>query len=266
MNQPARKWDDLKTRLMTAAALVLVVAYAIWAGGGWFVALSALVAAAMIWELARIVSPTQRAVAIVLGVLATLWAWVFLQGSAVIGIIGALLVAPTIGAFVLRDGKAFMLTYGLAVVLGCFSFAILRLNVGFWPLVWLVAVVVATDVAGYFAGRYLGGPRLWPRISPKKTWSGTVAGWLAAAVVGAIFVTVYDFERQFIALSVLVAVAAQCGDITESAIKRRFHVKDSSGLLPGHGGALDRFDGLVGAGVLVLVVLLPLGAFTAVTN
>ena len=107
---------------------------------------------------------------------------------------------------------------------------------------------------------------MWPRISPKKTWSGTVAGWLAAAVVGAIFVTVYDFERQFIALSVLVAVAAQCGDITESAIKRRFHVKDSSGLLPGHGGALDRFDGLVGAGVLVLVVLLPLGAFTAVTN
>ena len=265
MNQPALKWDDLRARLMTAAVLLLVAAYAIWAGGGWFVALSALAAAAMIWELARMLAPSQRAAAVVLGVLATVWAWVFLQGSALIGV-SALLVAPTIGAFVLRDGKAIILTYGLVVVLGCFSFAIIRLNFGLWPLVWLAIVVVATDIAGYFAGRYLGGPRLWPRVSPKKTWSGIVAGWLAAAVIGAIFVTFFGFERQFIGLSVLVAVAAQCGDITESAIKRSLNVKDSSGLLPGHGGALDRFDGLVGAGVLVLVVLLPMGAFTAVTN
>ncbi len=265
MNDHARNWDDLKVRVITAVALLLVAAYAIRAGGGWFLALSGLAAAAMIWELACMLSPAQRAEAVVLAILASVWCLLFWQGSGVLGI-GSLLVAPIVGLILLRQGKPIFLTYGLAVVLGCFSFAVVRLHFGLLPLLWLLGVVIGTDIAGYFAGRYLRGPKFWPRISPKKTWSGTIAGWIAAAAIGAIFVTVFGFERQFIALSVLVSMASQLGDITESAIKRRVHVKDTSALLPGHGGVLDRFDGLVGAGLLVLIVFLPTGTFALVLS
>ena len=264
MNDDARKWDDLKTRVITAIALLLVAAYAIWAGDGWFLALSALVAAAMIWELACMLSPAQRTEAVVLGCLTTAWSWVFWQGSILLGI-SSLLVAPIVGVFVLRDGKLIFLTYGLAVVLGCMAFAIIRLNFGLLPLLWLLGVAIGTDVAGYFAGRYLGGPKFWPRISPKKTWSGTVAGWVVAAAIGAMFVVSFGFERQFILLSVLVSMASQFGDITESAVKRHMGIKDSSKFLPGHGGVLDRFDGMVGAGLFSLIVM-PFGTFALVIN
>ena len=265
MNHPARKWDDLKARVMTALVLLLVAGYAIWVGGGWFVALLALAGAVMIWELACMVSPTQSTLAMVLGVLATIWASVFWQGSSLLGI-SSLLVAPIAGVFLLREGKVIFLMYGLAVVLGCVAFAITRFNFGLVPLLWLLGVVIGTDIAGYFAGRYLGGPKFWLRISPKKTWSGTIAGWIAAAAIGAIFVVSFGFDRQFILISVLVSMASQFGDITESAIKRYMDVKDSSGLLPGHGGVLDRFDGMVGAGLLTMIVILPMGAFTPAPN
>jgi phosphatidate cytidylyltransferase len=122
-------------------------------------------------------------------------------------------------------------------------------------MVWLVAVVVATDVAGYFAGKALGGPKFWPRVSPKKTWSGTAAGWLAAAAVGAVFAAEAGIGLGVVVLSVLVSMASQAGDVAESALKRKMGVKDSSGLIPGHGGLFDRFDGMLGAAAMVLLVL-----------
>ncbi len=128
-------------------------------------------------------------------------------------------------------------------------------------LLWVVCVVVATDVAGYIAGRALGGPKFWPAISPKKTWSGTVAGWLAAAVMGAIFGITLGAGAGLVLLSVVLSVAGQAGDVWESWIKRRVGVKDSSNLIPGHGGVLDRFDAMLGAtllaGALWLFGLLP---------
>ena len=112
---------------------------------------------------------------------------------------------------------------------------------------WLVAVVVASDTMGYFAGRLIGGPKFWPRISPKKTWSGTVAGWVGAGLVGAGFAAAGTVPWAYALLSPLIALAGQVGDIVESWIKRRAGAKDSSRLIPGHGGVLDRFDALVGA-------------------
>ena len=123
-------------------------------------------------------------------------------------------------------------------------------------LLWLILVVVATDIAGYFAGRALGGPKFWPAISPKKTWSGTAAGWISAAVVGLIFLLITDAGRDLIWISAAVAFASQMGDIAESAVKRRCGVKDSSNLIPGHGGLFDRFDGLLGASLAMLAVAL----------
>jgi phosphatidate cytidylyltransferase len=121
-------------------------------------------------------------------------------------------------------------------------------------VLWLILVVVISDVLGYFAGRMLGGPKFWPRISPKKTWSGTVAGWVGAAGVGGLFVALGQASPWLILVSPLVALAGQMGDIAESWLKRRAGVKDSSRLIPGHGGLLDRFDALTGAAVAVMVL------------
>lgn len=121
-----------------------------------------------------------------------------------------------------------------------------------WML-WLMLVVIATDVAGYFAGKAFGGPKFMPRISPKKTWSGTSAGWAAAAVVGIGFMIQLGAGIGLVLVSVAVSFAAQLGDIAESAIKRYAGVKDASALIPGHGGLMDRFDGLMAAALFVLL-------------
>ncbi|MDZ7904436.1 MAG: phosphatidate cytidylyltransferase [Cypionkella sp.] len=120
--------------------------------------------------------------------------------------------------------------------------------------IWLIGVVILSDIAGYFAGRILGGPKFWPAISPKKTWSGTVAGWMGAAGLGAAFWAAGYGGAALIILSPLVAFAGQMGDIGESWLKRRAGIKDSSNLIPGHGGFLDRFDALIGAALVVLAL------------
>ncbi|MCH8168513.1 MAG: phosphatidate cytidylyltransferase, partial [Proteobacteria bacterium] len=126
---------------------------------------------------------------------------------------------------------------------------------GLSTALWVFLVVAAADVGGYFAGRLIGGPKLWPRVSPKKTWAGTAGGVVLAVGLGGLFswATTGTYLLQVCAVSAGAAVLSQGGDLAESALKRHFGVKDSGRLLPGHGGALDRFDGLVAA---VLVVAL----------
>src|SRR6202040_3601208 len=122
---------------------------------------------------------------------------------------------------------------------------------GFTALVFVLLIVWVTDIGGYFAGRGIGGPRLWPRVSPKKTWAGAIGGFVASLVVAAGFVA-FDFGKAawLVALGAILSIASQLGDLFESAVKRRFGVKDSSHVIPGHGGLLDRLDGFVAAGVL----------------
>ncbi len=108
-------------------------------------------------------------------------------------------------------------------------------------------MVVAADVGAYFAGRLLGGPRLWRRVSPGKTWSGAAGGLLAAAIAGMVCGLVAGWPPgRVLLLSIGVGIASQCGDLLESALKRRFDIKDSSHLIPGHGGVMDRLDALMG--------------------
>ena len=130
----------------------------------------------------------------------------------------------------------------------------LRAEFGALWVLWLVALVVGSDVAGYFAGRSFGGPKLWPRVSPKKTWSGTVAGWGVAVAIALAFMPPLGAGAGLIVASILITMAGQVGDIAESAIKRHADVKDSSNLIPGHGGVMDRFDALVAAALAVLVL------------
>jgi phosphatidate cytidylyltransferase len=131
-------------------------------------------------------------------------------------------------------------------------------QLGLQIVVWLLVVVWTTDILAYLVGRNVGGPRLAPRISPGKTWSGLCGGVLAAALAGAVTAWAVGSERLLHAagLGGLLAVVSQIGDLIESILKRRAGVKDSGTLIPGHGGVLDRLDGLIlAAPVLALLGL-----------
>jgi phosphatidate cytidylyltransferase len=122
---------------------------------------------------------------------------------------------------------------------------------GFALALWTLAVVWMTDIGGYFAGRRIGGPKLAPIISPNKTWAGLIGGMIGAGVIGALIAWLGGLPATAYWLGAPLAVLAQAGDLFESHLKRRAGVKDASSLLPGHGGLLDRFDGLLPVAIIV---------------
>ena len=125
---------------------------------------------------------------------------------------------------------------------------------GFVALILILLVVWVTDIGGYFAGRGIGGPKLWPRVSPKKTWAGAVGGFVASlAITGGFAAFGLGKTGPLLLLGAILSIASQLGDLFESAVKRRFGVKDSSQIIPGHGGLMDRLDGLVAAVVLAAI-------------
>lgn len=246
-------FSDLRARVISGVAMAAVGLGAVWWGGWAFDALALVLAALMGWELTRMMAadaPEGRAeaaglVAAVLVAVFTFWqaGWVALGGL--------LLGAAVMAARVPKDRLIYGLYYAL-ILWAAHGLILLRAHYGLAFVLWLVVVVIASDVAGYFAGRVIGGPRFWPRVSPKKTWSGTAAGWLLAALVGAGFAVWAGMPWVVVPLSALLAFAGQMGDIAESAIKRRVGVKDSSALIPGHGGVLDRFDAMIAVAALAL--------------
>jgi phosphatidate cytidylyltransferase len=131
---------------------------------------------------------------------------------------------------------------------------------GFIAMIFIFAVVWGTDIAAYFTGRAIGGKKLAPSISPGKTWSGAIGGAVAAVICGSAVVLSYMKQVSFwiVGLALLLSVLSQIGDLFESFMKRRYKVKDSSHLIPGHGGVMDRIDGLVFAcsGAFILKMLL----------
>ncbi len=142
------------------------------------------------------------------------------------------------------------------VVTPCICLLYLReLPNGLEVVLWLLFCVWATDIGAYFIGTALKGPKIAPQISPKKTWSGLVGGTLCAATVGYLFYleNIY-YTIDFFRMSIAVALISQIGDFLESAIKRYFSLKDSGSMIPGHGGILDRVDGLVTSSVFVAIL------------
>lgn len=246
------KWQDLAPRVGSAVVLVAVGGWAAWMGGTVFLAMIAALTGAMIWELMRMLAPENGAARIWMGLLCAgvMAMTAYLPGQALLPV----LLAPVLaGMSSVKDHKAIWLAYAPVILLGAFGALSLR-DTGLTWVIWLVAVVAASDIAGYFAGRMLGGPKFWPRVSPKKTWSGTVAGWIAAGLVGFGFMIYGAAGAAIVVVSVIMAFAGQLGDVAESAVKRKVGVKDASNLIPGHGGFLDRFDAMLGALLLVLIV------------
>lgn len=147
--------------------------------------------------------------------------------------------------------------------IGLPSFALLSLGWVWETLIfWVFVITWATDIFAYFAGRAIGGPKLAPRISPNKTWAGLIGGMAGAGVCGWLLATWFQMEPFFLWSGAALGAVAQGGDLYESWLKRRAGVKDSGTLLPGHGGVLDRLDGLL-AVAIVMTLLLMAGAWTA---
>ena len=187
----------------------------------------------MIWELSRMLGPDRERMAVPMGLLTTaaLWGATLIPGEAVLPV----LIAPAIvGATQLHKDRLIYGAYAAALMLACYGLIGLRVEHGMMWVGWTCPRLSSrVTVAGYFVGRIVGGPKFWPKVSPKKTWSGTVGGWVAAGIVGAAF-----GGLPLVLLSVATAFAGQMGDAAESAIKRHTGVKDSSNLIPGHGGLL----------------------------
>lgn len=260
MTASSGRWGDLVPRILSAIVLLAVGGGAIWAGGTVFALLAVACTGLMMWELARMTRGEGYDASVLLGLLAAAMLALNLfvpQPWAI-----PLLLLPVLaGVIVPRRDTAVFAAYALVILATGWALVALRQEAGLLPVLWLLAVVVISDVAGYFAGRILGGPKFWPKVSPKKTWSGTVAGWIGAALVGAAFWAAGQGSAALVWVSPLVAFAGQMGDIAESAIKRRAGVKDSSALIPGHGGLLDRFDALAFAAILTAVLLPALQLF-----
>jgi phosphatidate cytidylyltransferase len=248
------KWGDLNARMASGAVMVGIGSAAVIVGGIWFQMLAVFVTAVMVWELCMMIAPEANTrgmllaasvASIMSGLLLTEEAW---------GVLLFLLV-PVLGAAAIRRERITFFFFALGIQIAGWGLVHFRNDYGFVWIMWLILVVVATDLAGYFAGRLIGGPKFWPRVSPKKTWAGTTAGWVAAGLVGILFdIFFVQVSSAIIPISMLLSFASQMGDIAESALKRRMGVKDSSHLIPGHGGLFDRFDALLGASLFMLTL------------
>jgi phosphatidate cytidylyltransferase len=173
------------------------------------------------------------------------------------GLGAALVTALVAGLMTRRAAMAWGILY-----IGIPAFALLVIEWTWFGLTfWAMLVTWATDICAYFAGRSIGGAKLAPRLSPKKTWSGLAGGMLGAGIVGWITAYYFDLGNPFLYIGAPMGLIAQGGDLYESWVKRRAGVKDSGTILPGHGGALDRLDGLLPV-VVVTLALLMAGSWT----
>jgi phosphatidate cytidylyltransferase len=239
---------------LVLAPLTIAIAYA----GGWLWALLVMLTAAGLYvEWLMIVGAARNRLAIAIGIAAfAVSGFCLMTGRveiAVVAIAVGGVVAAVVGAGQQRWVAAGLVYAGLALV----ASVLVRLDVtaGFLALVFVLLVVWVTDIGGYFAGRGLGGPKLWPRVSPKKTWAGAVGGLAGSLIVASAFAA-FDFggAAPLLLLATVLSVVSQLGDLFESAVKRNFGVKDSSHIIPGHGGLLDRLDGFVAAIVVAALI------------
>ena len=171
--------------------------------------------------------------------------------------LSALVVLGVLAVALLSSDRRFWTALGMGYALAAsVGSSTVRLDPlwGFSALMLVLLAVWATDIGGYFAGRLIGGPKLWPQVSPKKTLAGAIGGFAASLGVAAGFAA-FDLGKilPMLLLGAVLSIASQFGDLFESAVKRRFGVKDSSHIIPGHGGLMDRLDGFVAAIVLAAI-------------
>jgi phosphatidate cytidylyltransferase len=255
MRVETNKFLDLGTRILSAIAMIAISVAAFWLGGYWAIGFIGLGALVMLWEFHKMLrQETVRGkidLAIMVGSAALSVVATFMFGW----IWGALaLIIGAVALFKRDDQNWFWLSSGLLYI-GASMTAMLMIFLspehGLFDVFWVVSIVALTDIGGYFAGRLIGGPKLWPAVSPKKTWAGTVGGWCLAVLAG-VLLGWFGPEPilRSLVISFVIAVASQLGDLLESWLKRAKNVKDASDIIPGHGGLMDRLDGVMAAALV----------------
>jgi phosphatidate cytidylyltransferase len=243
-------------RIVSAVILGLLALGVAILGGPLFLAFWTIAAFGIFWEWNALVGAATRNVALALGGAGLAGAaialglgapWIALLWIMAGAVAAAIFARPSLWA---AGGVLYAAVLLVPVVL-------LRgdLRLGLVVVLFLFATVWATDVAALYSGRYFGGPKLAPRISPAKTWSGAIGGALAGIAGGIALLAVMRFEFGAIhfLVALAVTVAAQLGDLFESWVKRQFSVKDTGGLIPGHGGIMDRLDGFIAAALAAVL-------------
>ncbi len=245
---------DLLPRIASSIVLIAIAVLAAWAGGMVAALVVAAIAAVVHAEWTGVTEgKLASALAFTAGVVVVLVVFGSGYVSVALGIAALLLVAAAFaGPWPWRPlGVLYALALGLSLLA-------LRASAdyGIAAIAIVVAVVAATDIGAFIAGRAIGGPRLWPAVSPRKTWAGAIGGLAAGIVVGLIAGWLLGLElgAALIAVFIILSITGQCGDLFESYIKRRFGAKDSGSLVPGHGGMMDRVDGLVFASAIAVLI------------
>lgn len=260
--------SDLSLRVASALVMAPAAILFAWLGGWWFLLFWLAAACAIFWEWTSLAAPPGEPVrpAVAGGAGLALAALGYAAGYPVVAA-AALVAGYAVAAGPLGGRRAWIaggMAYSAALL---FAPVVLRndASYGLAAILLLFAVVWSTDIAAYFGGRLIGGPKLWPSLSPNKTWSGAVIGALAGTAAG-IFIGWGTGISNLFGVGMIAAglsVAAQAGDLFESAVKRHFGAKDASRLIPGHGGLMDRLDGFVAAAFLAVLIGVARGGLEA---
>ena len=253
---PERGSHNLLMRVAAAsvlAPLAIAVAYA----GGWlWSALVTLAAVGLYLEWLTVVGAAYEIRVTVSGSVALAIAGWYLAAGQITVSLAALALGLAVVVLLSPQRRHWTAAGFLYAAAAQMASVLVRLDQahGFVALAFVLLVVWVSDIGGYVAGRGIGGPKLWPRVSPKKTWAGAVGGFAGSLVIAAGFAA-FGFGKSLplLVLAAILSVASQFGDLFESAVKRRFGVKDSSHIIPGHGGLMDRLDGYVAAILLAAI-------------
>jgi phosphatidate cytidylyltransferase len=258
MSQAPSGRSELSLRVMSGVVMAAAAILSAWLGGLAFALLWTAAAVIVAFEWQRIVHGAGAgaaqaltiAAAVAAGAGAWFESWPVLMAAFALAAPAALLFGRGHAADT-GEGVVYAAALAASVIL-CRGVE----SAGLAVILWLFAVVWGTDTCAYFAGRALGGPKLWPAVSPKKTWSGAIGGLLGGALLGLAVLHVAGIAVKWphLLLSLAFSVATQAGDLFESALKRRYDVKDAGAIIPGHGGVMDRLDGFIFAAALAAVV------------
>ena len=259
--------QELKLRIVSGVAIAVIAFVMLYWSPEAFIVLTFLVAAAMSWEWGRIVRGDMPDRTLIAHIAAVFVAAIYvLNDMAGWGVAAALVGAAVVAALAIGSGRARLSGAGVFyTALPVVALGWLRSDepLGFLATLFVVLSVAVTDIAAYVSGRTIGGPKLWPEVSPNKTWSGLLGGIITAAVAGFLFafLTGTGSAVWLASLGLAIGLVAQWGDLAESALKRHFGLKDAGDLIPGHGGFMDRMDGVVTASILAALIGFGIDAF-----
>ena len=248
-------------RIFSTLVILPAVGFFLIMGGWYFLLFVAVLAGVMTWEMATVMFGRGRpwfiTLTIVGGFLTILLIGIKIDPLFIIVVylcwIGGLLIVSFFDK--LLNVAIRFLFYNLFIIVPCCLILWLRQNIELNLVFWILVSVISTDIGAYIAGKTIGGIKLAPKISPNKTWSGLLGGIVASVMTGLLFgFFVLEDPIRIVFFSIMIAIISQMGDLLESSFKRKYSIKESSNLIPGHGGVMDRLDGHMGAVTFMAVV------------